>query len=195
MFSAFFYGTLMHPRILTRVVGDGSHLQISPAILLNYTRHRVRYADYPGILPYSEASAFFELDFDREACSVRGTMVTGLTAQDMEYLDAFESDEYKRQKVPVHPLGNLVALADYTMAIGLPTSLPSDEELQASVEVDTYVYLNPNNLLPDIWDFDEFVAQNAWKWISRNYAAREYEDSGITEVERRRAAGTTAVIV
>jgi len=32
--SAFFYGTLMHPKILTRVIGnDGSHLEICPAVL------------------------------------------------------------------------------------------------------------------------------------------------------------------
>ena len=34
-FSAFFYGTLLHPKILTRVIGnDGSHLDICPAVLL-----------------------------------------------------------------------------------------------------------------------------------------------------------------
>ena len=32
--NAFFYGTLMHPKILTRVIGnDGTHLEICPAIL------------------------------------------------------------------------------------------------------------------------------------------------------------------
>lgn len=35
MASAFFYGTLMHPKILKRVIGhDGSYLQIRPALLL-----------------------------------------------------------------------------------------------------------------------------------------------------------------
>ena len=34
-FSAFFYGILLHPKILKRVVGnDGSHLEICPAVLL-----------------------------------------------------------------------------------------------------------------------------------------------------------------
>lgn len=33
--SAFFYGTLLHPKILKRVIGnDGSHLEICPAVLL-----------------------------------------------------------------------------------------------------------------------------------------------------------------
>lgn len=35
MASAFFYGTLMHPKILKRVLhNDASHLQICPAILM-----------------------------------------------------------------------------------------------------------------------------------------------------------------
>jgi hypothetical protein len=35
MASAFFYGTLMHPRILKRVINnDGSHLKICQAVLL-----------------------------------------------------------------------------------------------------------------------------------------------------------------
>jgi len=34
-FSAFFYGILLHPKILKRVIGnDGSHLEICPAVLL-----------------------------------------------------------------------------------------------------------------------------------------------------------------
>jgi hypothetical protein len=32
---AFFYGTLMHPKILERVIkNDGSHLEICPAVLM-----------------------------------------------------------------------------------------------------------------------------------------------------------------
>jgi hypothetical protein len=33
---------------------------------------------------------FFDHELDREACSVRGTMVTGLTKSDLELLDVFE---------------------------------------------------------------------------------------------------------
>ncbi|KIM80477.1 hypothetical protein PILCRDRAFT_533611 [Piloderma croceum F 1598] len=40
-YSAFFYGTLMHPDILKRVIGnDGAHLKICSAILL--VRHPPR---------------------------------------------------------------------------------------------------------------------------------------------------------
>jgi hypothetical protein len=34
-YTAFFYGTLMHPKILKRVIrSDGAHLEICPAVLL-----------------------------------------------------------------------------------------------------------------------------------------------------------------
>lgn len=41
-YAAFFYGTLMHPEILKRVIGnDGTHLKICSAILLVST---IRYS-------------------------------------------------------------------------------------------------------------------------------------------------------
>ncbi|KAF7327722.1 Phosphoric monoester hydrolase [Mycena kentingensis (nom. inval.)] len=196
MASAFFYGTLMHPRILCRVIGnDGSHLKICPAVLLEHTRHKVLYADYPGVIPYSKGRAFFDLDLERDARCVRGTLVTGLTEEDTSYLDTFEGDEYLRRKVPVHPLEDLRPLADYTIPVGVPvTLLPSESDLGEAVEAETYIYGEPNGLLRDIWDFDEFVAQNAWKWYGGTAPAPELVDSGLTEVERRRAVGTTAVV-
>ncbi|KAJ7756468.1 hypothetical protein DFH07DRAFT_820686 [Mycena maculata] len=189
--SAFFYGTLMHPAILKRVIGkDGSHLQICPAVLLKFTRHCVKDADYPGIIPYDEGrrAGFFPRDLDREACSVRGTMVTGLSDDDMKYLDTFEGSEYDRTVVGVHPLGDLVGLSDYTMPTGTPPPLPS--KLDPPVEVETYVYGNKENkpgvnLMQDIWDFDDFVKKNAWKWYGN--ASRDNPD--FTEVDRRQAEG------
>ncbi|KAG8810101.1 hypothetical protein FRC19_004783, partial [Serendipita sp. 401] len=47
-YSAFFYGTLLHPRVLKRVLNrSGDDLEIAPAILDGYIRHRVRWADFP----------------------------------------------------------------------------------------------------------------------------------------------------
>jgi hypothetical protein len=41
--SAFFYGTLLHPEVIRRVIGNtGDHLQVAPAILLDFTRHHVK---------------------------------------------------------------------------------------------------------------------------------------------------------
>ncbi|KAJ7475882.1 hypothetical protein FB451DRAFT_1245102 [Mycena latifolia] len=164
MKSAFFYGTLMHPKILKRVIGnDGSHLQICPAVLLVWTAP-AQSADYPGIIPYSEGRVLFDHDLDREACSVRGTMVTGLTASDVALLDIFEGSEYDREKVPVYPLENLVGLADYTM-------------------VETYVFNQISRLMPEIWDFEDFVQKNAWKW----YGSGSRDNADFTEVDRRQA--------
>lgn len=42
--SAFFYGTLLHPKVLKRVIGnDGSHLTICPAVLLVCTYYYILY--------------------------------------------------------------------------------------------------------------------------------------------------------
>ncbi|KAJ7158728.1 hypothetical protein C8R46DRAFT_398513 [Mycena filopes] len=185
--SAFFYGTLMHPKILKRVIGnDGSHLHICPAVLLKFTRHKVKYADYPGIIPWSQGRVLVGSELDREACSVRGTMVTGLTKSDLTLLDIFEGSEYTRDKVPVHPLSDLVNLADYTMSTASPTPLPPDAELSDPVEVETYVYGEMSNLLRDIWSFDDFVEKNAWKW----YGSGSRTNPDYTEVDRRHAAGS-----
>jgi hypothetical protein len=91
----------MAREILFRVIyGDGqvqrdpakahlaSLLTIRPAILYDHCRHRVKYADYPGVVP-------------QDGHTVRGTYVTGLTDGDIARLDVFEGFEYTRQFVQV----------------------------------------------------------------------------------------------
>ncbi|KAL2825986.1 hypothetical protein BDW59DRAFT_145705 [Aspergillus cavernicola] len=61
----FFYGTLMAPQILHRVIHGSPTphqwqkdlLHFRPAILHGYRRHRVRGADYPGIISSSSSSS------------------------------------------------------------------------------------------------------------------------------------------
>ncbi|KAK7033155.1 hypothetical protein R3P38DRAFT_2921074 [Favolaschia claudopus] len=160
----------MHPKILKRVIGnEGSHLQICQAVLLNFTRHKVKSADYPGIIPYSEGRVLFDDELDREACSVRGTMVTGLTPSDTRRLDYFEGGEYDRKKVAVHPLEDLVCLSDYEMPTVKPSALPPDSDLPGAVEVETYVFYNISYLKAEIWDFDDFCKKNAAKWYGPEY--------------------------
>nr|GAT60716.1 predicted protein [Mycena chlorophos] len=144
---------------------------------VDYTRHKVQYADYPGIVPWS----VFAEEHNREACSVRGTLVTGLSESNIEFLDIFEGSEYRRQKVPVHPLDDLVPLLEYEMPLSTSVS-PLPEELRAAVEVDTYVYLNPRGLLPDIWSWEVFVEQHASQWYGDQDGSSDEEvDSGLTE--------------
>lgn len=59
-----------------------------PAVLADYCRRRIHYADYPGIV--AEAGK-----------SVRGVYVTGLTTANMKKLDDYEGNEYKTDTVRV----------------------------------------------------------------------------------------------
>ncbi|KAN0093176.1 hypothetical protein V8E55_003960 [Tylopilus felleus] len=188
MTSAFFYGTLMHPKILKRVIGnDGSYLQIRPALLLDYTRHKIHGADYPGIVPYSQSQAMFSRDLAPEERSVRGSLVVGLSERDMRLLDIFEGDEYTRELVHVHPLGPLVALSNMDATIA---EVPPQNELETTLEVNTYVWCRPlSQLQPKLWTFEEFVKENAWKWVGPASSGNE----DYAEVDRRRSMEGTIV--
>jgi len=186
--AAFFYGTLMHPNILRRVIGhDGRNLQICPAVLQEYTRHQVAWADYPGILPYRKSQALFGRELEVEERCVRGTLVVGLSASDLDLLDVFEGNEYKRERVGVHPLEPLAALTSFSTSTAeslvpaTPSPLPAPSDLAATVEAETYVYCSPSGLKAELWSFDDFVRNNAWKWVGSTEDREVY-----TEVDRRR---------
>lgn len=55
-----------------------------PGVLDGYVRHRVKWADYPGVVPQAGAS-------------VRGVYATGLTDANMRKLDDFEGVEYVKE--------------------------------------------------------------------------------------------------
>ncbi|KAL4929662.1 gamma-glutamylcyclotransferase family protein [Aspergillus undulatus] len=122
----FFYGTLMAPQILHRVIHGSPTpqqwqkdlLRFRPAILHEYRRHRVRYADYPGILKVKDKDSLgAEIETSAETStakttsmsqsqspSVLGTVVSGLTDGDLHRLDIFEGSQYAREKVSVRIL-------------------------------------------------------------------------------------------
>ncbi|KAF9450918.1 hypothetical protein P691DRAFT_725187 [Macrolepiota fuliginosa MF-IS2] len=190
--KAFFYGTLMHPKILKRVIGnDGGHLEICPAVLMDYTRHKVKGADYPGLVPFSRSrDTLFqgrEILSQEDRC-VRGTLVTGLTREDIRLLDYFEGSEYTRNAIQVHPLGPFANISSHSAGFrklfpAHPPPLP--EELPPVIDAETYVFLDLATLEPSQWDFADFVERNAWKWYGKG--AEDNED--ITEVDRRRDRG------
>ncbi|RXW21268.1 hypothetical protein EST38_g4583 [Candolleomyces aberdarensis] len=173
---AFFYGTLMHPRILRQViVNDGSHLQFCPAVLLGYTRHKVKDRSYPGIIPSAESTRLFNKGLGPDEDVVRGTLVVGLTESDLEALDDFEdtgdeTEEYARITVSVRPLAPLLSLSNHTeeedaLILLHAAPLPPREELLPGIQVDTYVYCNTNDLEPDSWSFPDFVRNHAKLWF------------------------------
>ncbi|PLN77672.1 putative disease resistance protein Aig2 [Aspergillus taichungensis] len=119
----FFYGTLMAPQILHRVIHGSptpeawqkALLTFKPAVLHGYRRHRVRGADYPGIARVSTSSDTINGSsspspsttrgegLDKTA-SVFGTVVSGLTQGDLHRLDIYEGAEYAKERVSVRIL-------------------------------------------------------------------------------------------
>ena len=95
-------------------------LTIKPAILYGYSRHKLRFADYPAIIPAPAPSSSStlspsngngdgqgehgEAEAEAEGPTVLGTLVTGLGDHDVFRLDIFEGDEYERQMVTAYPL-------------------------------------------------------------------------------------------
>lgn len=123
------YGT-SNIRTSPILVARAAQLTIQPAILRDYCRHRVRNADYPGVIP-------------QEGESVRGTYVTGLTDADIQRLDYFEGSEYRRNKVRA-----------VTLAEGETHAGPDAKE----VDTETYVYTaGDGRLEKGEWDFEDFV--------------------------------------
>ena len=149
--SAFFYGTLMAPQVLHRVCHGGSQadnplyqthkLKSYPAILHNHRRHRVRYADYPAIVPH-------------QGSDVRGTYVTGLTEADIWRLDIFEGDQYVREKVKPKLLTK----------VGNENGEGNVEGEE--VEAETYIWTPGDGELEEKeWDFGEFQREKMQYWV------------------------------
>lgn len=114
----------MVPQILSRVLHQPRGDQIKqdhkltpkPAVLHGFQRRRVKWADYPGIIPSTSTSTTAgtgvtttstpatESNESNESNSVLGTLVTGLTNTDIQKLDLFEGSEYEKQIVSVRVL-------------------------------------------------------------------------------------------
>ena len=147
--TAFFYGTLMAPQVLHRVIwGSASPptpvhaglLSIRSAVLKGHVRRRVKSKDYPAVTPSSGEE-------------VRGTLVTGLTDGDVWRLDIFEGGEYERRDVRVRVLG---------------------EEEGEEVQAQTYIWVAGEKLLEaEEWDFEHFVKEKMGRWVGE-----EVDDEG-----------------
>ncbi|KAL5117498.1 hypothetical protein ACEQ8H_004663 [Pleosporales sp. CAS-2024a] len=166
--AAFFYGTLMAPPVLHRVLwasptpptpAHATQLRIRPAVLHAHQRHRVRHADYPALVPASPSA------------SVRGTLVEGLSDADLWRLDVFEGHEYARTRVDVRLLRDADADAD---ADGPP------------ITADTYVWVaGRERLEAQEWDFVHFVQDKMQAWVGDHEPAA---DQGFRDVDDAVAA-------
>lgn len=168
--TAFFYGTLMAPPVLHRVIwgsqtpptaAHASLLRIRPAILHAHRRHKVKRADYPAILPVDAQTA----------SSVRGTLVDGLTDGDIWRLDIFEGSEYVRRKVHVRVLEQKQKGDGGEGGMGDLSQAEADNVEAEEVEAETYIWrAGADRLEAEEWDFAEFVKDKMARWVGREGA-------------------------
>ena len=142
-------GTLMAKEVLVNVIfgmpeiskHNVQTITQTPAILHNHKRSRVKYCDYPGVIP-------------QEGHSVRGTYVTGLTDGDIYRLDMFEGDQYSLQTVRVRLLKTE---GDAATGKG---NVEGDE-----VETQTYIWTDTHERLEDKeWDYATFRKEKLARW-------------------------------
>ncbi|TQN74448.1 Protein AIG2 C [Colletotrichum shisoi] len=151
--TAFFYGTLMEPKVFFTVVqGNGNPPQVikdlytfTPAVLTGYTRHRVQFADYPGMIPEDDGS-------------VIGIYATGLTDANVSKLDFFEGSEYEKKIVNVK----------------IRSGEDGGEEVER--EATAYIYKHPKNLERREWSFDEFRRDKMHVWTRESYVFEGCDD-------------------
>lgn len=179
----------MAPEVMATVL-HGSHSQTpdsekqrltyQPAILHNYRRHKVRYADYPAIVPVETGPAS-----SSSSSSVLGCLVSGLQPLDFIRLDLFEGPEYSKRTVKVKLLklaalpgesplseggGNDSNTVQAVLAAKEAQDTTSDGPavVQEADEVDALVYVwaaAREGLEESEWDYRAFREEKLARWI------------------------------
>lgn len=182
----------MAPQVLHRVIHGQANpepwqkamLSFQPAILHGYRRHRVRFAEYPGIVPVTGTESTETESNPLTATStstqntVLGILVTGLTEGDIHRLDKFEGAEYTHRKVTVRTLrtikDNQAAEANKTSKEGSESHLKdaldaaSTENTAEGEEVEamTYEWIGGMKRLEAAeWDFETFKKDKMAWWV------------------------------
>ncbi|ORY79058.1 AIG2-like family-domain-containing protein [Protomyces lactucae-debilis] len=136
-YSCFFYGTLMHPAVLNRVISSTETPAYLPVILPGYARFRVKGQDYPGVIAAQDAP---EGSVAEANVSVAGMLVSHLSSYAIKRLDAFEGDEYTRTSVTV--LDGTGKRHNCQM----------------------YLYKDSSKLEATVWDFEDFKREKLAHW-------------------------------
>jgi hypothetical protein len=178
----------MAPQILHRVIHGQSEpepwqkdlLTIKPAILHGYRRHRVRGADYPGIIPVTaktggddstQGTTSETNNNNNNSTSVLGTLVTGLTDGDIYRLDTFEGSDYEKRKVKVRILQSVTSDPARQEERSIQDVLDEArtqlaDEGEEEVEAMTYVWISGEAYLEDKeWDFETFKREKMRWWV------------------------------
>ncbi|PWN44454.1 hypothetical protein IE81DRAFT_340100 [Ceraceosorus guamensis] len=192
--DAFFYGTLIHPAVLRRIIGRACDLPVSLAILPGYTAQRVHHAEYPALVSLPDLPDLLAKSDRNSHSYTRGVLVKGLSAADVLALDTFEGDEYARTAVELIDLGNPQA-NDERLLESLPTLfehltperviplIAQHREALRNVRkgsaqgaesvptigtmtiAHTYVWRG-DPASENAWEWETFVKQHAHRWVS-----------------------------
>lgn len=95
--------------------GDHSGLALKRGILKGHRRYKVRGEAYPALV--------------EDPGEVHGTVITGLSVEDMNFLDTYEGDEYALKKVQVDVDGFLMDCVVYLWISGRERLILEDWEL------------------------------------------------------------------
>ncbi|GLI75001.1 hypothetical protein PoHVEF18_003251 [Penicillium ochrochloron] len=189
----------MAPQMLHRVIHGSPNpepwqkelIRFQPALLHGYRRHRVRGADYPGIVaetdPKTEPGTKSKTESESAESAVLGVLVYGLTDGDIYRLDKYEGTEYVKEtvnvrtlrtsvqdggdggeeKVEVKEVSSETQLRDMLRAAGSNVANEGDEVVAA-----TYVWIaGKERLEEEEWDFETFRRDKLAWWVG----ARESE--------------------
>ncbi|KAL4753190.1 hypothetical protein BDW72DRAFT_41047 [Aspergillus terricola var. indicus] len=178
----------MAPQILHRVIHGSPTpqqwqkdlLQFRPAVLHGYRRHRVRGADYPGIIRELESTQNTTTDGSgsatekaalpsgpgtRSRANVLGTVVSGLTDGDVHRLDIFEGAEYRREKVSVRILREALS-KDLNNQDGLRNGNGDRANIDADVDRDRHIKDVLEAAGAEFADEGEEVETETYVWIA-----------------------------
>lgn len=186
--TAFFYGTLMAEPVLYRVLFGTTNpdpyqresLRVRSGLVRGYCRHRVKYADYPAIIP-------------QEGESVRGTIVSGLISMHLKRLDTFEGSEYERIILDPSALGEIAPQTGDSSLVTVSQASAADD----IGEVQTYVWKGRQDELErEEWDFEHFRREKmkAWAGDREEYDEIADEEAKGTYGDPMRGRGVDGVI-
>ncbi|CAO3625701.1 unnamed protein product [Mucor hiemalis] len=145
-YSAFFYGSLMSKTVLLRVLCGANvteqdktlklnSIRLFSASLKGYTRSSLKGEDYPAMTYTGNPDD-----------TVDGVICQCLTQKDIEALDVFEGDWYKR----------------------IPVKVFSATDKKDAIDTETYLYVGDTELLTGAeWDFSYFLSSGKeQKWLN-----------------------------
>lgn len=194
----------MVPQVLQRVTSlpSISHLTITPAVLKNYCRRHVRYADYPGNLYFFFLESFYiyppvrryvdastlQIQVQGSLCQIlvykitkgklqgitpqAGSSVRGTFVTGLSDRDIARLDTFEGNQY------ERVKVLVWKLTIegggNGEGKVDEDEKIVASeqVEAETYVFMDLEDLEEEEWDYETFRREKMHRWIGSN---EEYE--------------------